>query len=119
MTNERRLSRFRSLLGKGAKLPVIGLLLVGAGGLIGYESAVAGRNDVERLKELGPTVSLDKIIEKAKMRQPGRLIEVELEESKGRMIYEIEILDEDARVWELEFDAKTGEFLKREEEIEK
>lgn len=82
-------------------------------------AALAGRDDVQRLRELGEVMPLEKIIEKALKRQPGRMIEAELEEYGGRLVYEIEVLDEHARVWELLFDVKTGEFLERMEETKR
>jgi uncharacterized membrane protein YkoI len=39
---------------------------------------------------------------------------VELEKEHGRYIYEIEVLDNDGKVWEMEVDAENGEILKTE-----
>lgn len=82
-------------------------------------AALAGRDDVQRLRELGEVMPLETIIDKALKRQPGRMIKTELEDYGRRLVYEIEILDEHARVWALLFDVKTGEFLEREEETKR
>lgn len=42
----------------------------------------------------------------------GRMIEVELDDDGGRLVYEIELLLADGRVIELEVDARTGHWLK-------
>ena len=42
----------------------------------------------------------------------GRLIEAELEVERGRYLYELELLDEQGRLWKLYFDAKTGQQVK-------
>jgi uncharacterized membrane protein YkoI len=39
------------------------------------------------------------------------VLEVELEEEQGHYIYEIELLDARGRVWNLEFDARTGRLV--------
>ncbi len=59
---------------------------------------------------------LEPVLAEAKTRQPGRVIGVEFETYRQRVVYEIEILDARGRVWELFFDAKTGAFIERREE---
>lgn len=82
-------------------------------------AAVAGDSDVERLKQLGSVVPLEQVIDQARARQPGRLLEAEVADHLGKLVYEIEILDEQGRVWELHFNVKTGEFMERERKEEK
>lgn len=57
----------------------------------------------------GQHVPLQTILDDAEAREPGRIIEVELDEDE----YEIEILRADGVVIELEYDARTGELLGR------
>lgn len=57
----------------------------------------------------GRYVPLESILQDAERRQPGRMIEVDLDMEEGH--YEIEILRADGRVVELEYDARTGRFL--------
>lgn len=52
---------------------------------------------------------LETIIDKAKKLHEGEVIEAEFMSIKGQDLYEVEILDEGGKVWEMFFDAKTGE----------
>jgi len=44
-------------------------------------------------------------------RYPGRIVEAELDEDGGRVVYEIKILRPNGRVLEVELDARTGSIL--------
>lgn len=68
------------------------------------------------LREAGEIVPLETILEKARGVRPGSILEVELEAERDRRIYEIEILDQRGIVWEMKFDAATGELLETEKE---
>jgi uncharacterized membrane protein YkoI len=67
---------------------------------------------VRAIKQRGDILSLDQILSKANGRHAGRVLESELEQKDGRYVYEVELVDEQARVWEMKFDARTGEVLK-------
>lgn len=87
--------------------------------LLATPIAVQADDDHEqarRLKQAGQIVPLEQIVQKAQQQQPGRVIEVELEMENGRHVYEVELLDEQGKVWEFYFDAATAELLKREQE---
>ena len=45
---------------------------------------------------------------------PGTLIDAELEREHGRLVYELEYLNDKGEVWEYELDATTGEILDQE-----
>jgi len=107
----RRARRLEMVLGAYVVGMIASLPLV----MLPAESAVANQ-EVEHLKALGPVVSLEDVIVKAKERQPGRMIEAEVDEYHGKVIYEVDILDDQGRVWELKYDVKTGEFLGRSKE---
>ncbi|WP_260291826.1 PepSY domain-containing protein [Sedimenticola hydrogenitrophicus] len=80
---------------------------------------VMAERDHERaraLLESGEILSLEQILANVRAEYPGRPLEVKLEQKKGALIYEIELLDDDGKVWELKLDAVTGELLKRERE---
>jgi uncharacterized membrane protein YkoI len=84
-----------------------GLLLLGV-------SLIAVGDDHDEARELyqaGEIQPLETIVEQAQAQRPGRVLEVELETEHDRYIYELEILDPQGVVWELEFDARTGELL--------
>ena len=55
-------------------------------------------------------------MEQHRQRLEGRLLDLEIEEEGGRIIYELEILRADSIVYEIKIDAQTGEWLT--EEIE-
>ena len=42
------------------------------------------------------------------------MLETELEQKRGGYIYEVEMLDDNGEVWELKFDAASGELLEQE-----
>ena len=63
------------------------------------------------LREAGAILPLERIIEIAKTIKPGEVIDTGLEEDDGLYEYEIEILDANGRVWEMEFNAATGELM--------
>ncbi|MFC1749762.1 PepSY domain-containing protein [Pseudomonadota bacterium] len=69
-----------------------------------------------KLREAGKILPLEKILEISRKQTPGRILEVELEREDGRLIYELEILDDKGRVWELEIDAENGKIIKREQD---
>ncbi len=52
----------------------------------------------------------------ARRLHPGRVLETELQHRGARRVYEIEILDDRGVVWELVYDAGTGELLRSEQE---
>jgi len=69
-----------------------------------------------RLVESGEVLPLQSILDKYRADYPGRVIEVELEKKHGRIIYEIEIVDDRGEVRELYVNARNGELLKVEVE---
>lgn len=73
---------------------------------------VLADDDAERAREgveAGEFVALEDIIRSARLRFPGRVVEVELDDDDNE--YEIEILMDDGTKVELEYDARTGELL--------
>lgn len=59
----------------------------------------------------GEVLPLRDIIDKAEQAFPGKMLEVELEDEDGRIVYDIEILSPDGRLIELLYDARTGTLL--------
>ena len=82
-------------------------------GGISYADSI-GYSEARALREEGKILPLEVIIDKAKRFKPGKVIETELEKDDGIYVYEIEILDDRGWVWEMEFDASTGELLELE-----
>ncbi|WP_288105212.1 PepSY domain-containing protein [Sedimenticola sp.] len=78
---------------------------------------VIAASDHERAKALlesGEILPLEQILNNIRDEYPGRLLEIKLEQKKDTVIYEVELLDTEGKVWELKLDAVTGELLKRE-----
>jgi len=99
------------------RLSIVLMLL----GLLGLFVLTPGMSDEDhqearRLMELGEILPLEEILKAARAEQSGRVIAVELENKKGRHVYEVELLNAQGEVWELYFDAKTSELIKRERE---
>lgn len=74
-------------------------------------TAFADHDEARALREAGQIRPLESIIEHARSRHPGHVIEAELERKGGRYVYEIELVGEDGRVVEFYYDAQTGEPL--------
>ncbi|WP_439535502.1 PepSY domain-containing protein [Methyloversatilis sp.] len=68
------------------------------------------------LSQRGEILSLEKISERAKAVRPGKLIDIDLERKRELWIYEVELLDDQGRVWEMKLDARNGELLKLEQD---
>ena len=75
----------------------------------------------ERARELvkrGEIIPLEQLLQQITNRRSGkfRLLEAELERKSGRLVYELELVDEQGMVRELLFDAKTGNALGEEDD---
>ncbi len=67
-----------------------------------------------KLRESGQILPLEQILDRARARKPGQVLETELERKRNVYVYEVEILDAEGWVWELKFDARTGELIELE-----
>jgi uncharacterized membrane protein YkoI len=74
------------------------------------------QNAVRFVERHGDILSLDQILRKADAQHAGRVLESELGQKNGRYVYEVEVVDDAGRVWEMKFDARTGEVLKEKPE---
>lgn len=90
------------------------LLLSGWLCLPGPALADNDADTARRLRAAGEILPLETILQRLQSGHPGKVLEVELEKKRDRMIYEIELLDGTGRVRELEVDAQSGELLKHE-----
>lgn len=65
----------------------------------------------------GKIFPLEVILERLQPAFPGaKILELELEQEGGRVLYEVELLDSQGQVWEVDLDATSGELLERERE---
>jgi uncharacterized membrane protein YkoI len=78
----------------------------------------AGEHDiVRRAVEAGQLKPLAEILAKVQAEHPGKVLDVDLErDRKGRRYYEIKLLKNDGRRWEIRVDAETGAELGRQAE---
>lgn len=80
---------------------------------------LAHADDDKRIRQLqrsGEILSLEQILDKARRVKPGRIVDIDLDRENGRYVYEIELLQSSGKVWEMEFDARTGELLDLEQD---
>ena len=86
-----------------------------AAALIIGVAAPASASDHDRARravEEGRILPLKEILARAQGAYPGQVIEAELEDEGGLVVYEIKILTTDGRVMKLYYNAATGELLK-------
>jgi uncharacterized membrane protein YkoI len=88
-------------------LMVAGLLLTVSHPVLGEDAGVSRRAAVER-NEVVPLVSLMDWLE---ARYDGQVIEVELEDQQGSLVYEIDVLTPDGAKLRFSFNAGSGELL--------
>lgn len=78
-------------------------------------AAPASGSDHDRARravEEGRILPLKEILARAQGAYPGQVIEAELEDEGGMVVYEIKMLTTDGRVLKLSYNAATGELLK-------
>lgn len=76
-----------------------------------------GPAEAKALVEKGIIIPMKTVVQKAEKLKSGRLLEAGLHKKRGRYVYDVEILDAAGVVWELKFNAATGDLL--EIEVEK
>lgn len=99
-------------------LPVAAAAALGAAVLLHVPDTRADDDQAKAraLSRSGQILSLEKIAGQAQVARAGKLIDIDLEQKRGVWIYEVEMLDDQGRVWELKLDARTGEVLEMEQE---
>jgi uncharacterized membrane protein YkoI len=75
-----------------------------------------GPDVAKRLLSEGRIRPLEDIVEAARAKVPGQMLEVELEIEDGVYVYDVKVLQPNGRVVEVEADAKTGAVLKVEDD---
>jgi len=105
-------SRWWSALNKKTLCCGFAALLLAGNTALGDEEA----EHAHELHAAGTILSLEYFIAEARHRHPGRVIDAKLhyEESHGHYVYEILILDWRGEVWELEYDARSGDLIEKE-----
>ena len=67
-----------------------------------------GQNELRRDVERGAAKPLSEILAAVRQQLPGEVVKVHAEQEHGRWMYELRILDEKGRVFEVHVDAQTA-----------
>lgn len=86
--------------------------LMAALAVVGAAAASDDHDRARRAVDEGRILPLKDILSRAQEAYPGQVIEAELEDEGGAIVYEIKILTADGRVMKLYYKAATGELLK-------
>jgi uncharacterized membrane protein YkoI len=77
-------------------------------------AAISDDNDSRKVRNLvleKEIISLESLMPSIRKHGDLKLLEIELEEEDDKLIYEVELLDKEGRVYEIRYDAKTGQEL--------
>jgi uncharacterized membrane protein YkoI len=107
-----------------AKKPIltaIGAAILTLGVTLSYAEDDKSRHsreheEIRAALQRGEVLPLARILAIAQEKVPGDVIEVELENEHGALIYEIKVLTETGRVREIKIDAREGKVLKIEDD---
>lgn len=93
---------------------VAGAVVAGAVGRSGAASAeVISADHVKAMVEQGEILSLQEILQINGKTLSGRIVSIELEREKGRLVYELRVLPPKGRYKKIEIDAVSGEIVRR------
>ena len=96
-------------------IPLVILTLTFAFGKTAWADGI-DQDEAASLRQQGVILPLSDIIAAAQKQHQGRIIEVELEHKHGRYIYEIEIVNDEGKVWEIKLNASDANIISQEEE---
>lgn len=77
-------------------------------------SAISDDNDSKRVRRLvqeKKIISLESLMPSIRKQGDFKVLEIELDEDDGKLVYEVELLDKEGRVYEIKYDARTGQEL--------
>lgn len=98
------------------KIPFLFLAL--AIGTISPATVTADRDPdsdtVRKWVQEGRVLPLEELLARHGDRIRGRLLDIEVEREHGRIVYELETVDDEGRVHEIYLDAESGEWLAEE-----
>ncbi len=86
------------------------VLMLATGFAIGGEARM-GQKEAESTAG----ISIEEAIKAATQKYPGKVLEAELEDEDGAVLWELEILTADGKKMEVQVDSRTGEVLASEE----
>lgn len=91
--------------------------VVGTISSTGNASNDLSEGHIRELVKQGQILPLETILKKFENRVQGRLLDLEVENEHGQIVYELEFLRKDGYVHEIKIDAASGELI--DEEIER
>ena len=80
--------------------------------LFSFASLAEDHDKVQSLVKSGEIKPLESILQRLYKIEKCHILEVELEQKKKRLVYEIELVNKEGIVKKYIFDAKTGELIK-------
>jgi uncharacterized membrane protein YkoI len=83
-------------------------------GLAAIPASADPLEDIFNPADANGVLPIERILDQARASVPGTILEVELEQEHGRLVYEVLILTSANKKVEIEYDAKTGAELSRE-----
>lgn len=69
---------------------------------------------VRQWVESGKVLPLEELLTRHRAKIPGRLLDIEVEQEHGRIVYELEVVDDRGHVHKVYLDAQSGNWLGRE-----
>lgn len=104
---------------KAKHILLFGFVWIGASLFVLAAFVEVRGGELDRMRELyaeGTILSLGDLSAKARRIHPGTLVDarVRFEAQHDAYVYEVYILDARGLIWEVEFDAMTGELIERE-----
>ena len=106
------------------------LLWPGTGGADNGDGLAAGRDispsgpyyatgefdRVRYLRQQGDILALGDILERARRYRRGRVLDTQLERAHDRYVYVVQMVGDGGQVWDMKFDASSGELLEDQQE---
>lgn len=93
----------------------LAVVILSALGLLALQISVADEHSrAYQLRKQGQIMPLEEILNQARRHPDERIIEVELEDEDGLLVYELEFIGPDGYVRKRLYDARTGELIKEE-----
>ena len=92
------------------------LVLLASFSLLGGAPVFADHDRVRMLRQAGEILPLTEILKRVPEASTGQVLGVELEEKRGHLLYELEILTSNGHVLEIYVDARNGVRVEEKEE---
>lgn len=97
-------------------MKIVSIAAVGAAAVLGLGSLSAVSLAAEPAGPAGELKPAQDVIEQLEREYRGKVIEFELDRELTGDYYEVELVDQENREWDIEVDARTGEVKQRRED---